>query len=98
MQHTVWYLEDVALNAGQATAKFAVRAAKAVLIGLVVQRAMRTIDASRDPAYKMAGLPVNQQADYYFTRLLGRNWEAQMERDMQEAVAEVDEGLVSDST
>jgi len=45
-----------------------------------VSRAMRTIDASRDPRIRMLRQPREKQMDYYYTQLLGKDWQKQFEQ------------------
>eukprot|EP00879_Flechtneria_rotunda_P012631 GHRR01013189.1.p1 GENE.GHRR01013189.1~~GHRR01013189.1.p1 ORF type:complete len:228 (+),score=91.79 GHRR01013189.1:892-1575(+) len=64
--------------------------------GLVVARALHTIDRSEDLGLRMMKQPDDKQIDYYYSNLLGKDWQQQMEKDFVEAVAEVDAGYITD--
>ncbi|GBF91759.1 hypothetical protein Rsub_04063 [Raphidocelis subcapitata] len=91
LQRLIWRLEDAGVFGAKMARKFAVKAVRPALVWLVVSRAMRTIEASRDPRIRMLRQPSHKQIDYYYTQLLGKNW-----REHIDAVREVDEGLVTD--
>lgn len=40
--------------------------------------------------------PTHKQMDYYYGKLLGEDWQKQLEQDFIDAVAEVDEGYITD--
>ena len=48
--------------------------------GLIVRRAMATLDVSRDPRIRMLRQPPNKQIDYYYTQLLGKDWRKQFKQ------------------
>jgi hypothetical protein len=48
--------------------------------GLVVARALRTIDRSQDLGLRMMRQPPHKQLDYYYSKLLGKDWQQQMEQ------------------
>lgn len=48
--------------------------------GLVVARSLRTIDRAEDLGLRMMRQPANKQMDYYYSNLLGNDWEKQMEQ------------------
>jgi len=48
--------------------------------GLIVARALRTIDKSQDLGLKMLKQPTHKQMDYYYSKLLGENWQKQLEQ------------------
>jgi hypothetical protein len=41
---------------------------------------MRTIEASRDPHIRMLRQPPNKQIDYYYSQLLGKDWQEQFKQ------------------
>lgn len=48
--------------------------------GLVVSRALRTVDRSQDLGLKMLKQPTHKQMDYYYSNLLGKDWQQQLEQ------------------
>jgi hypothetical protein len=48
--------------------------------GLVVARALRTIDRSEDLGLRMMKQPAHKQIDYYYSNLLGEDWKEQIEQ------------------
>lgn len=50
------------------------------LAGLIVAKAMRTVDRSQDLGLKMLRQPTHKQMDYYYSRLLGKDWQQQLEQ------------------
>jgi hypothetical protein len=48
--------------------------------GLIVSRAVRTIDRSQDLGLRMLKQPTHKQMDYYYSRLLGQDWQQQLEQ------------------
>lgn len=64
--------------------------------GLIVAKALRTIDRSQDLGLKMLKQPTHKQMDYYYSKLLGEDWQKQLEQDFIDAVAEVDGGYITD--
>lgn len=98
LRHAAWHAEDATLHAARFALKFALRAARPVLIGLIAHRALRIVDASRHPAVRAAKAPAGQRTDAYYSALLGPNWQALLEADMAEAMAEVEAGLVRRGT
>ena len=62
----------------------------------MLSRASRTIEAARDPRVRMLRKPPAERLDYYYSRLLGKDWERQLEEDLVAAVKDVDDGLVTD--
>jgi hypothetical protein len=63
---------------------------------LIVAKALRTIDRSQDLGLKMLKQPTHKQMDYYYSKLLGEDWQKQLEQDFIDAVAEVDGGYITD--
>lgn len=63
--------------------------------GLVLHKALRTIEDSRSPSNRLANLPPAKRMDYYYSKLLGKDWREQMEEDMAQAMKDVDEGLIT---
>jgi len=45
-----------------------------------VARTLRTIDHSQDLGLRMMRQPDNQQMDYYYGKLLGKDWQQQLEQ------------------
>jgi hypothetical protein len=45
-----------------------------------VSRALRTIDRSQDLGLKMLKQPPHKQMDYYYSKLLGKDWQQQLEQ------------------
>jgi hypothetical protein len=45
-----------------------------------VSRALNTIDQGRDPRLRMLRQPKDKQMDYYYTQLLGKDWQKQFEQ------------------
>lgn len=96
IQRLVWRLEDASVLTAKFAVKAAVKGARPLLVWLVVARTLRTIDRSEDLGLRMMRQPTNKQMDYYYSHLLGKDWEQQMEQDFIDAVAEVDAGYITD--
>lgn len=45
-----------------------------------MSRALRTIDRSQDLGLKMMKQPTHKQMDYYYSKLLGEDWQQQLEQ------------------
>jgi hypothetical protein len=45
-----------------------------------VSRALRTVDRSQDLGLKMLKQPTHKQMDYYYSNLLGKDWQQQLEQ------------------
>ena len=45
-----------------------------------MSRALRTIDRSQDLGLKMMKQPAHKQMDYYYSKLLGADWQKQLEQ------------------
>ena len=56
--------------------------------GLIVSRAVRTIDRSQDLGLRMLKQPPHKQMDYYYSRLLGKDWQQQLEQVSRGTFAE----------
>ncbi|GFR44036.1 hypothetical protein Agub_g5193 [Astrephomene gubernaculifera] len=95
-QQLWWRLEDVALDGSRAAAKLAVRAARPLVIGFVLHRALRTLDNSRSLDARLSRLPPQQAEQEYYSALLGPDWQQQMQADMDKACQDVQEGLITD--
>eukprot|EP00877_Chromochloris_zofingiensis_P001037 jgi/Chrzof1/10934/Cz05g17220.t1 len=96
LQHLIWSLEDAGTFSAKLAVKAAIKAARPILVWLIIARARQTLQMSADPIVKMAKLPPNQQLDYYYSRLMGKDWEQQMEQDMLDAIKEVEDGYITD--
>lgn len=64
--------------------------------GLIVARALRTIDRADDLGLRMLRQPAAEQMDYYYRNLLGDDWQQQAAQDLVDAVADVDAGYLTD--
>ena len=62
----------------------------------ILHRAIHTIQASKDPIFKMSKRPQDEQISYYYSKLLGPDWEQLMEEDFVAAKQEVDAGCVTE--
>ncbi|KAI8471005.1 MAG: hypothetical protein J3K34DRAFT_385002 [Monoraphidium minutum] len=96
LQRLVWRIEDASVGGAKFARKFLLKAARPALVWLIVSRAVHTIDAARDPRIRMLRQPEHKQMDYYYSRLLGKNWRQQLDQDLLEAVREVDAGYITD--
>lgn len=47
---------------------------------LIVSRALRTVDRSQDLGLRMLKQPTNKQMDFYYSKLLGKDWQQQLEQ------------------
>ncbi|KAF8071137.1 hypothetical protein HT031_001219 [Scenedesmus sp. PABB004] len=96
LQRLLWRLEDASVFTAKFAARALIKGARPALVWLVVARALRTIDRSEDLGLRMMRQPAHKQMDYYYSHLLGDDWEQQLEQDFVDAVAEVDEGYITD--
>ncbi|MEW5299426.1 MAG: hypothetical protein WDW36_002444 [Sanguina aurantia] len=94
--HVLWTVEDVAVDGARHAIRLAKKAARPVLVGLVLARALQTLQASQDPALVISKLPLSQQADASYEHILGPNWREQMAEDMATAIKDVDDGYNTD--
>ncbi|KAJ9529883.1 hypothetical protein QJQ45_022312 [Haematococcus lacustris] len=96
LQRTVWRVEDVGQAALQLSTQLLRHAARPLLVALVLHRAARVVSDSKGLEYRLARMSLSEGHDYYMRNLLGDDYEQQIQQDLQDAVREVDEGLVTD--
>eukprot|EP00775_Hariotina_reticulata_P012941 gene12941-13069_t len=96
VQQLVWRLEDASVFTAKFAVKAAIKGARPILVWMIVARALRTIDHSQDLGLRMMRQPDHKQMDYYYGKLLGNDWQQQLEQDFVDAVAEVDAGYITD--
>jgi len=96
IQHLIWHLEDASVFTAKFAVKAAVKAARPLLVWFIISRASRTVQWGRDPAIRMLRLPPEEQMDYYYSQLLGADWEKKMEQDMLDSLQEVADGYITD--
>ncbi|GIL84456.1 hypothetical protein Vretimale_19014 [Volvox reticuliferus] len=95
-QRLWWRLEDVVVDGSKLAAKVALKAARPVLIGLVLHRVLKTLDRSRSLEMRMSRMAPEAAVEHYYRTLLGPNWREQFQEDWEKAVKDVNEGLVTD--
>ena len=91
----VWQIEDIAKGGASLALRVARKSVRPLLIGLVVNRALRTIEASRLPEVRMARMSPAERLEYANTRLMGADWREQINQDMLNAAREVQEGHIT---
>jgi len=96
LRKAVWQVEDIVKGSARFALGAAKKAVRPVLVGLVVHRALRTIEASRLPAVRLARMKPADQIEWYYSRLLGKDWKQQIEGDLLDAIKEVNDGYVTD--
>ena len=88
----IWHVEDLAVGGAKLALRVARRSVRPLLVGLVVHRALRTIEGSRLPEMRMARMSPAERLEYNNTRLMGADWREQMEQDFLDAAKEVQDG------
>ena len=91
----VWQMEDIAVGSAKLALGVARRAARPLLIGLVVHRALSTIESARQPMYRTARMSPAERLEYENTRLMGADWKQQFEQDLIDAAKEVQDGFIT---
>ncbi|KAG2496657.1 hypothetical protein HYH03_005477 [Edaphochlamys debaryana] len=95
-QRLWWRLEDVIVDGSKLALRVGLKAARPVLVGLVLHRVLRTIDRSRGLEMRMSRLSPAAAKELYYKEVLGSDWKEQLQADMDKAVQDVNEGLVTD--
>mmetsp|Transcript_2727 Transcript_2727/g.4714 ORF Transcript_2727/g.4714 Transcript_2727/m.4714 type:complete len:480 (-) Transcript_2727:401-1840(-) len=96
LRYNAWRLEEFAVSAAKVTVKVARKAARPVIIALVLRRALQTIDAAQNVQMRIARLPPAEAMDLYYRTLLGDDFNEQIEQDMLDAVKDVQDGFNTD--
>lgn len=96
VQKLWWRVEDIAVEGGKAAFKLARKSARPLLIAFVLHRTLKTLERSRGMEAKMSKMSPDQATDYYYSRLLGKDWKDQLQADWDKAVQDVNDGLVTD--
>jgi hypothetical protein len=78
LRGAVWRLEDLVTLAAKHGLRIAGHAVRPVLIGIVLHRALRTLESSRTLGNRMARMPPAKAVDYYFRTLLGDDYNKQV--------------------
>lgn len=91
----IWHVEDLAVGGAKLALHVARRSVRPLLVGLIVHRALRTIEGSRLPAMRMARMSPAERLEYHNTRLMGADWREQMEQDFLDAAKEVQDGYIT---
>jgi hypothetical protein len=91
----VWKTEDIAVGGVKLALGIARRAARPLLIGFVVHRALSTVENARLPACRTARMSPAERLEYENTRLMGADWRQQFEQDLIDAAKEVQDGFIT---
>lgn len=97
VKEAVLRIEDIAVGTAKFTLRLAKRSARPILVALIVNRALQTLEDSQDPIEQMGRMGSVDQANYYYSNLLGTDWEEQLHEDFVAATKEVQDGLLTDN-
>ncbi|GLC46284.1 hypothetical protein PLESTB_000994800 [Pleodorina starrii] len=95
-QRLWWRLEDVVVDGSKLALKVALKAARPVLVGLVLHRVLQTLDRSRSLEVQLSRMTPEKAVEHYYRTVLGPDWREQFAEDMRKAVQDVNDGLVTD--
>lgn len=89
-------VRNVGVGLGKRTLRLARKAFRPILIVYVLNKARNICIEGQDTIVKMSKLPENEQVDFYYSKLLGKDWQQQMKQDLLDAVKDVQDGYVTE--
>lgn len=92
----VWRAEDALGAIWKNGLRLARRAARPLAIAAVLHMTHSTLRFSQNLLVQTAKQPEHKMVDFYYTKLLGKDYQQQFAADMEEAIQEVEQGLITD--